>query len=213
VEEAAKELGYDFSGVDAPKNDKDFYGLRYAEFVVPLVKAVQELNAENELQEQLIEEKDEVIEAIQDENVAIREENAEIKEELGTVQEENAEIKSLLAQLLEKVDAFDGSLQSCCNGASKLESLFQTDEPSLKQNIPNPFSGSTIIPYYIPQHAQRASLHFFNETGIEITQRAITGAGEGQILFTGEQLPAGIYFYSLQVDGKNIATKSMVVLR
>lgn len=46
VERAAKEVGYDFSGVDAPKNDQDFYGLRYAEFVVPLVKAVQELNME-----------------------------------------------------------------------------------------------------------------------------------------------------------------------
>ena len=42
VEKAAQSLGYDFSGVDAPKNDNDFYGLRYAEFVVPLVKAVQE---------------------------------------------------------------------------------------------------------------------------------------------------------------------------
>ncbi len=42
VEKAAHSLGYDFSGVDAPKNDKDFYGLRYAEFVVPLVKAIQE---------------------------------------------------------------------------------------------------------------------------------------------------------------------------
>ena len=42
VELAAKKLGYDFSGVDAPKNDKDNYGLRYSEFVVPLVKAMQE---------------------------------------------------------------------------------------------------------------------------------------------------------------------------
>ena len=33
--------------MDAPKNDKDFYGLRYAEFTVPLVKAVQELYKEN----------------------------------------------------------------------------------------------------------------------------------------------------------------------
>jgi hypothetical protein len=49
VEETAKTLGYDFSGVDAPKNDKDFYGLRYSEFTVPLVKAVQELAHENEL--------------------------------------------------------------------------------------------------------------------------------------------------------------------
>ena len=45
VEEAAQSLGYDFSGVDAPKNEHDFYGLRYAEFVVPLVKAVQEQQA------------------------------------------------------------------------------------------------------------------------------------------------------------------------
>ena len=45
VEAAAKEAGYDFSGVDKPKNDKDIYGLRYAEFVVPLVKAVQEQQA------------------------------------------------------------------------------------------------------------------------------------------------------------------------
>tara|TARA_B110000908_G_C10246905_1_gene449373 strand:+ start:1042 stop:2742 length:1701 start_codon:yes stop_codon:yes gene_type:complete len=42
VEAAAKELGYDFSGVDTPKNSEDHYGLRYAEFVVPLVKAIQE---------------------------------------------------------------------------------------------------------------------------------------------------------------------------
>lgn len=33
--------------MDAAKNDKDIYGLRYAEFVVPLVKAVQELSGEN----------------------------------------------------------------------------------------------------------------------------------------------------------------------
>ena len=47
VEQAAKNIGYDFSGVDLPKNEKDMYGLRYAEFVVPLVKAVQELAKQN----------------------------------------------------------------------------------------------------------------------------------------------------------------------
>jgi hypothetical protein len=42
VEAAAQKIGFNFSGVDSPKNEGDFYGLRYAEFVVPLVKAVQE---------------------------------------------------------------------------------------------------------------------------------------------------------------------------
>ena len=57
VEKAAKELGYDFSGVDKPKNATDSYGLRYSEFVVPLVKAVQE-------QQKLIEELKKEIEAL-----------------------------------------------------------------------------------------------------------------------------------------------------
>jgi hypothetical protein len=48
VEQAAKKLNYDFSGVDKPQNNNDFYGLRYGDFVVPLVKAVQELSKEND---------------------------------------------------------------------------------------------------------------------------------------------------------------------
>jgi len=41
-EHEANFVGYDFNGVDKPKNENDFYGLRYAEFVVPLVKGMQE---------------------------------------------------------------------------------------------------------------------------------------------------------------------------
>jgi len=42
VEKASLETGFNFSGVDKPRNEYGVYGLRYAEFVVPLVKAVQE---------------------------------------------------------------------------------------------------------------------------------------------------------------------------
>ena len=44
VEKAAKETGYEFDGVVVPKTNKEAYGLSYSQFVVPLVKAVQELN-------------------------------------------------------------------------------------------------------------------------------------------------------------------------
>jgi trimeric autotransporter adhesin len=54
VEATAKKMNFDFSGVDAPKNEKDFYGLRYADFVVPLVKAVQELSRKNDSLEEKI---------------------------------------------------------------------------------------------------------------------------------------------------------------
>jgi len=36
------EAGYEFDGVVVPKNSKETYGLAYSQFVVPLVKAVQE---------------------------------------------------------------------------------------------------------------------------------------------------------------------------
>ena len=42
VEQAAKETGYDFSGLHKPNNSYDLYALSYESFVVPLVKAVQE---------------------------------------------------------------------------------------------------------------------------------------------------------------------------
>ena len=43
VAQAANECQYNFSGVEVPKDDQEgLYKLRYAEFVVPLVKAVQE---------------------------------------------------------------------------------------------------------------------------------------------------------------------------
>ncbi|HTF18550.1 MAG TPA: tail fiber domain-containing protein [Chryseolinea sp.] len=44
VEATLKKSHYVFSGVEAPKNEGDPYTIRYAEFVVPLVKAVQELS-------------------------------------------------------------------------------------------------------------------------------------------------------------------------
>lgn len=50
VEQAAKEVGYDFNGVHKPVNDNDNYSLAYSQFVVPLIKAVQEQQAMIETQ-------------------------------------------------------------------------------------------------------------------------------------------------------------------
>ena len=65
VEATAKELGFEyFGGVDAPKNENDHYGLRYAEFVVPLVKSVQELSAQNDELKALIQKQQVQIDAL-----------------------------------------------------------------------------------------------------------------------------------------------------
>lgn len=42
VEQAAKESGFAFPGIDVPKNDKEAYTLRYVDFIMPMVKSIQE---------------------------------------------------------------------------------------------------------------------------------------------------------------------------
>jgi hypothetical protein len=57
VEDAANRLGYNFSGIDAPKTEGGLYSLRYGEFVPTLVKAIQE-------QQLIIEDQQKQIEAL-----------------------------------------------------------------------------------------------------------------------------------------------------
>ena len=42
VEKIANDLGYQFDGVNKPAGEKDHYSLAYSQFIMPLVKAVQE---------------------------------------------------------------------------------------------------------------------------------------------------------------------------
>ena len=64
VEEAAKASGYNFSGVHSPKDKLDTYGVSYYQFVVPLVKAVQEQQQMIEAQQQTIANQQKAIDAL-----------------------------------------------------------------------------------------------------------------------------------------------------
>ena len=66
VEAAADSCGFDFSGVLVPENDKTPYNLSYAEFVVPLVKAVQEQQKTIELLQQQNNEMQQEIQQLKD---------------------------------------------------------------------------------------------------------------------------------------------------
>jgi len=65
VEQAAQECGYDFSGINKPERDTKLYSLSYSQFVVPLVKAVQE-------QQQIIENQNEKIDELQQQIIELR---------------------------------------------------------------------------------------------------------------------------------------------
>jgi trimeric autotransporter adhesin len=58
VEQAASKTGYSFDGLHVPKNGNETYGLAYSQFVVPLVKGMQE-------QQKTIEQLQKQVEALQ----------------------------------------------------------------------------------------------------------------------------------------------------
>ena len=64
VEQAAQKSGYDFSGVCAPKGDVKYYSMAYAEFVVPLVKGMQEQQEMIKEQQAMIEVQQAIIEEL-----------------------------------------------------------------------------------------------------------------------------------------------------
>lgn len=85
VEAAALSLGYDFHGVDKPKNKTSHYGLRYAEFVVPLVKAVQELaNTNNKSYNQV---QNHEVSRLQLQINNLKEENLQLKSRLDDIEQ------------------------------------------------------------------------------------------------------------------------------
>ena len=83
----------------------------------------------------------------------------------------------------------------------------------LEQNYPNPFNPSTKIKFSIAQPGF-TTLKVFNLLGNEIStliNRNIS-AGNYELVFDASELPAGVYFYSLQSGGL-IQTKKMILLK
>jgi hypothetical protein len=194
VEAAANKLHYNFSGVDKPKTADGLYGLRYSDFVVPLVKAVQELSKMNEDKDAKIETQDKKI-AAQDKKIDA---------------------------LMTMVQTLQQNFQRCspCNqqSAIKDQQLPTDHQPaisisgaSLAQNIPNPFASGTTINYTLPQQYSSAKIIVTDKLGKKLKEINVSGSGKGSVKIEGSALANGTYQCSLYVNGKLIDTKQMVL--
>jgi hypothetical protein len=79
----------------------------------------------------------------------------------------------------------------------------------LGQNIPNPFEETTTIPYSIPQ-GSKGKLIVQTAKGKTVLTKPLQ-AGENTITLSLETLKSGVYLYTLEVDGKVVDTKKMIV--
>lgn len=83
----------------------------------------------------------------------------------------------------------------------------------LSQNIPNPFSKNTTINYTISEDSNTASILIFDMQGTLLKTYKNLTKGDGDLVISGNELQAGMYFYTLVVDDEEIDTKKMILTK
>lgn len=112
-----------------------------------------------------------------------------------------------------KENDFDQLWSSFCSAQRKssIENLNESDY--LTQNSPNPLVGSASIEYFVPETAKTAELSFTNITGKIVKTIAINQVGAGTVNLTANELPIGVYTYTLYSNGEALASKKMIVAK
>lgn len=117
-----------------------------------------------------------------------------------------------IAVLEKEIQALKQAMESPAGAAPAKTANAVAAGYELKQNLPNPFSESTIIYYSVPATEKNASIALFDLNGRMITQYGNL-AGKNQLTIRANELQPGIYLYSLISGGQEILTKRMVVTK
>ncbi len=85
---------------------------------------------------------------------------------------------------------------------------------NLSQNAPNPFSNTTEIIYSLPKR-NSVEIKIYNSIGMpirELVNNRAQARGEHKITFDAGDLPAGVYYYTMQTPDF-VETKQMIILK
>ncbi|MFI5218652.1 MAG: tail fiber domain-containing protein [Bacteroidia bacterium] len=119
----------------------------------------------------------------------------------------------------EQIESLQQQIAACCLLTPRTENPATNTGSIELENIktlqlfaadPNPFSESTWVRWSIPEAFENAIIYFYDNLGNQINTYKISEKGTGAIQVFGSKLSAGIYTYSLVVDGKVIDSKKMV---
>ncbi|WP_026753109.1 tail fiber domain-containing protein [Sediminibacter sp. Hel_I_10] len=126
---------------------------------------------------------------------------AELTEAIKTL---NVKVKDLESQLEPRV-VYEKSFTE-----EEFDKI-QRNAYQLSQNTPNPFSSSTIISYALPEGIAEASILVLDLNG-KLLKTYDVSEQRGQLSISASELNgAGMYLYTLYVNGKDMVTKRMIL--
>lgn len=116
-------------------------------------------------------------------------------------------------ELKKLIPGFDGApelkLESGAAGEKPVSGI-TPGTAALYQNTPNPFSAETEIRFFLPDNVKQAYICIFDLQGTML-KKTNNLVGQSALIIQGSELKAGMYFYSLIVDGKEVDTKKMIL--
>jgi hypothetical protein len=129
-----------------------------------------------------------------------------------------------IEKLKKRIDDLEAEIDTikahCCSGTTEKKSnptgslkVNEAPQAKLYQNIPNPFTESTRIEYYLPEATSEARLYIYDMQGYQIENYYLSTFGEGSITIQGGSMQPGMYMYTLIADGREVDTKKMILTR
>jgi ethanolamine utilization protein EutP (predicted NTPase) len=133
----------------------------------------------------------------------------------------NVDLSALLIEKQQQIDELSLQIEGLNNAINELKKMFAAlsvdtygenetlKSSSIGQNIPNPFSLSTVIPFNVIDNVKNAYIEFYTQKGQLVKRVKINERGNGKYTFVPSSNES-IFMYTLFVDGQAVGTKKML---
>lgn len=132
---------------------------------------------------------------------------------VNAIAELNTQIAELKAENEELNQSVINAQQPAVENAPSSQIADDFLRNALYQNNPNPFSTSTSITMFLRSDVAQAVVYIFDMQGNMLRSIPVSDRGNVSVTIEGGDLNAGMYIYSLIADGKEIASKRMILTK
>lgn len=95
-------------------------------------------------------------------------------------------------------------------GRGPEEQLYSSDRITVSNIYPNPANDYAELDYTVQGNVRDAKVIFYNILASPVAEYELA-KNDRKLRVNTREMPTGVYFYRLVVDGKNVATKKMLV--
>lgn len=143
----------------------------------------------------------------------IKEQQEDLTAKTQQIEDLQDEMKQLKQEMVSIRALLTGNYNQDKAAQNESKSAVVLQKDYLLQNAPNPFHATTTIRYELPENSTDALLQITDIQGNLIKTISLKNQPQGQIELHKGTLAAGIYTYSLFVNGQRIDSKKMLLTK